>query len=155
MKTPWLSLRRFALHIVVLAPLLAACGDDGNTVVDQGPPPDMRRVFVLSGARSGIGEECQEGRSPKGTCSGSAEGLICLLDGELGFAGGYCTSDCLNTGCPDDSQCVRIDVGLDMCLAACNTDADCRTPDYVCSDYQVCVPKDGFDLGGGEEGGGE
>src|SRR5687767_4921195 len=109
MKTPWLSLRTFALHVVVLAPLLAACGDDDNTVVDQGPPPDMRRVFVLSGPRSGIGEECEEGRSPRGTCAGTAEGLICLLDGELGFAGGYCTSDCLNTGCPDDSQCVRID----------------------------------------------
>jgi hypothetical protein len=42
---------------------------------------------------------------------------------------------------------VRIARGFETCLVNCASDADCRGPDYVCSSYHACVPKDGFYLG--------
>ena len=128
----------------VLALSLVGCGDS-TTVADLRPPDMAKRVVDLTGPRSGLGEACKSGKSPRGTCKG--DDAICFPDGQLGFVDGYCSQDCVSTGCPDDTECVTIAPRFDLCLALCNTDADCRTPNYVCSEYNACVPKLGFYLG--------
>jgi hypothetical protein len=147
MKTLSLVLRTVAVASLGLAPLLAACGDDTGAT-DAAPPDMARRIVDLSGTRSGIGNACQPNTkgTPRGTCVGDE--AICVTDGQLGLDGGYCVQDCVKTGCPSDSDCVELAPGFDLCMALCNTDADCRAADgYVCSDYNVCVPGLGFYLG--------
>ena len=66
--------------------------------------------------RSSIGDACQPGKAPRGTCSGDE--TVCVTDGQLGFPGGVCTQDCVNTACPDDAVCV---------LPVCVDDTDAAT----------------------------
>jgi len=146
MITNLLGHRTLALFSLAFAPLLVAgCGDDAGNV-DAGPPDMARRIVDLSGTRSGIGQSCKAGKAPRGTCAG--DDAVCLTDGQLGLNGGYCVQDCVSTGCPSDSDCVELAPRFDLCMALCNTDADCRASEgYVCSDYNVCVPQLGFYLG--------
>ena len=56
------------------------------------------------------------------------------------FSEGYCTSDCANMDdsyCPENSKCVRRKTGggqVDICLASCSSDEECRGGDdfYIC-----------------------
>jgi hypothetical protein len=140
-----LTARVLILASLAFAPLYAGCGDSGGST-DAGPPDMAKRVVDLTGPRSGIGESCKPGKAPRGTCMG--DNALCLTDGQFGLNGGYCVQDCVSTGCPSDSDCVELAPRLDYCMALCNTDADCRANEgYVCSDYNVCVPKLGFYLG--------
>src|SRR5262245_45382900 len=90
------SLGSFALVVLTLA---SACSET-STAVDQGSP-DMRRHYDLTGMRSTIGDACQAGKAPRGTCSGDE--TICFTDGQYGFPGGVCTQDCTKLGCPNDA----------------------------------------------------
>ncbi len=133
----------FALGMVSIALGLAGCGD--ATEPDPIASTDMARSFDLSGPRSGTGNACRAGRSDRGTCTGDYQ--TCVLDGHNGFVGGYCTQDCKALACGDDSTCVRLAAGFERCLVHCNSDDDCRAPDYVCSPYKACIPALGVYLG--------
>ena len=136
------SLRRFTLACVIA---LVGCGGDSSSSPTDGGTPDLKRVVDLTGPRSGVGAACETGRGPHGTCKG--DDSICFGDGEFGFKGGYCSQRCNSVACPSDAECVKVAGGFDICLALCNSDADCRTPGYVCTDYQACVPVGGIYLG--------
>jgi hypothetical protein len=126
-----------------LSVAIAACDDEPPA--DPLQSTDMAQTFDLSGPRSGTGTACQASRSDRGTCKGDFQ--TCILDGHNGFVGGYCTQDCATVDCDDDSACVRLAPGFDRCLVRCNTDDDCRAPDYVCAPYKACVPALGVYLG--------
>jgi hypothetical protein len=126
-----------------LALTLSGCGDSASPV--DLAPPDMATFYDLTGPRSGVGDPCQLTRGEKGTCSG--DNAICLGGGQFGMPGGYCSQDCSKTACPDDAQCAELAPGFSLCLAACNVDADCRSPDYHCTAYQTCEPLGGIYLG--------
>ena len=136
--------RAFALFILALfPPLVIGCSDSGGTT-DAGPPDMARRIVDLTGTRSGIGESCKAGRSARGTCKG--DDAQCITDGQYGFTDGYCVQDCTKTACPSDADCVELAPGFDLCMALCNTDADCRSG-YHCTDYNICEPELGIYLG--------
>ncbi|MCP4498404.1 MAG: S8 family serine peptidase [Deltaproteobacteria bacterium] len=87
----------------------------------EAPSPDSQPGVV--GAQCSTNDECN--------------GDICL-----GFAGGYCSADCLNTACPTDSACFYGDETETSayCLATCTSDSDCRVDEgYLCdADVGVC-----------------
>jgi kumamolisin len=62
-----------------------------------------------------IGDACA-------TDSDCAEGASCLNSSS--FSGGYCTQFCDGCACPTGAMCVALN--LDVCLAQCQGDADCR-----------------------------
>ena len=57
-------------------------------------------------------------------------GLTCLLQAEAGWTGGHCQKDCAtDEDCPTGSHCAE-----DACVRSCESDVDCRGPDYGCWD---------------------
>lgn len=57
------------------------------------------------------------------------------------LSGGYCASMCGLTGAPCDGACVETPRAGELCLAACTSDAQCRTNEgYVCDpQWKACV----------------
>lgn len=82
-----------------------------------------------------IGQACAQA-----TDCGAGE--MCFTEGDTGFPGGYCVSDCqTDVDCPAGATC-----GVDgTCLLACAGVGDCDRPGYVCAanddlTQSVCVP---------------
>lgn len=96
----------FALAPWILSPLLA-CSSSTEAPPDPGEPE--------------FGAAC-DADAP---CSG---GLSCITTDF--FPGGYCSALCEEESCASDASCVS-DYGLDLCLADCAADSDCRTG-YQC-----------------------
>ena len=157
-------LRSLLLPVTLIAfsPLFGAgCGssalpgDSDLTVAaaDLSVLPDLIREPDLRVAKSGIGDPCMGNGSfgDPGDCK-DPKNEMCIPDGQFGFTGGYCTQQCSGPAdCPSDSRCVDIGQGNFMlCFLRCNSDANCRSPDYRCSPKsQTCVPINSGGNGGG------
>ncbi|MSP58830.1 MAG: exo-alpha-sialidase [Myxococcales bacterium] len=147
---------RLAHPTFALALLVAGCSgeglpgdkDDGGTVgPDLAALPDLARRPDLVMVKSGIGDPCtSQGFPSPGDCKDEKK-QICLPEG-FGFQDGYCTQSCSGTDpCPSDAKCIRAQGNMMACFLICKTNADCRGPDYQCSQQSgVCFP---YDDGGG------
>lgn len=81
-------------------------------------------------------------------CSASTD---CSATGDrqcdLSQVDGYCTlQNCDPNGCPDEALCIGFDAHAPrlerrFCMAGCDVDDDCRTPEYRCvhPDARACV----------------
>lgn len=98
------------LHLAFAAVLLVGCSKSTTAP----PTPD-------AAAPPPFGSACDD-TTP---CGG---GLSCIIDPI--FPGGYCTTPCDSTACPETSSCVE-DFLTPLCLAACAGDMDCRSG-YSC-----------------------
>jgi hypothetical protein len=94
------------------------------------PPPDAAVAAVPDASPPpprGRGAACN------GECDGT---LLCAP-----LPGGYCTSFCGVTGSACDGTCVETVRAGEVCLARCDTDADCRTGEgYVCEQHACTLP---------------
>ena len=74
---------------------------------------------------SGADAKC--GTEDKATCNDATQD---------GFPGGYCSLEPCTTAalCPIGSTCAHLDGESPACFKNCDSDADCRAPDYVCKD---------------------
>ncbi len=103
----------------------ADCRAEGYVCADDG---HGRRVCVGGATGGGApGDAC----AAQWECGGEEHGL-CFPH----WPGGYCMIDCSAGGaqdCPDGSECLPLDDGLEHCVAACVSEADCRSDEgYVC-----------------------
>ena len=102
--------------------------DDGTTAEDA-PGEEVSRLPM--GAACTDGAQC--------------EGLFCI-DASLdsSFVDGYCSALFCDPdypgSCFDDGACFDTEIYPPLCAALCETDADCRGPDYVC--VGTCIPDD-------------
>jgi hypothetical protein len=92
----------------------------------------------VAGSQTCYGGQCV-GSSVGAACSsdiGCLDMLSCRADG--GYAGGYCTLDCTQTGaCPAGALCMPfVDAGFE-CRSTCS--GTCRSG-YRCTDAGVCEP---------------
>ena len=112
---------------LLLVPLLAALGCGGAD--GSGSQPDD--------AGLALGDPC--------TDSTRCTGGFCI-DTSLNpsFVGGYCSLLLCDpfgeNECGERGACFDTEIYPPMCALLCDTDADCRTPDYVC--IGVCAPDD-------------
>lgn len=88
-------------------------------------------------SRRPMGAPCTEGSE--------CEGLFCIDETlDPSFVDGYCSAifcDPTYPGsCFDDGACFDTEIYPPLCAALCETDADCRGPDYVC--VGTCIPDD-------------
>src|SRR5207245_369836 len=144
--------RRTCLVLALALPAFVGCNSEGlpsdqpdlyvaPDLVPPPPPPDL----MPPPTASGIGDGCTGNGFSQGSCN---DGQICIPDGQFGFTDGYCTAPCdgANT-CPSDARCVQVAPGMSFCFLRCQSDADCRAPDYECNGQaHVCLP---VDNGGG------
>jgi hypothetical protein len=76
------------------------------------------------------------------------DGGVCITD----LPGGYCSSDCENTDCPEGGSCWQLGETAFRCLLNCADDGACRAGEgYVCDADDTCFPGGG----GGPAGAGE
>jgi len=120
------------------------CGDDTATdttdtdsQTDTGPEGDggQGRSGLPEGWQ-GFGEACENDED----CQGYPGERRCLHDvlGLINVPGGYCSSCCDEEeidGCAPGIDCVGANNVYVVCLAHCETDADCRQ-----SEGYVCIP---------------
>lgn len=85
-----------------------------------------------------IGDSCTASTD----CSAAADRQC-----DISEVNGYCTiQNCDPNGCPDDALCIGFDAHAPRlerryCMAGCEVDGDCRTPEYHCDrvDSRACV----------------
>ncbi len=110
-----------------LAAWLLACG--GSPPPAEPAPAPAEPVEVEAPAEAppgGVGAACEGPPMTPSTCD---EGMVC------GFGpGGYCTAVCFGgSACPGDGVCTSTVRAGRLCMARCQTDADCRVEQgYVC-----------------------
>ncbi|WP_437276018.1 DUF4215 domain-containing protein [Sorangium sp. So ce375] len=107
---------------------LAACGDDDEKVTPV-------RTASGAGGEGGAGgddgppEDPEEGRANGEPCTADEDcrGGLCLTEGDLGWAGGYCTALCGEpiAPCEDGSICVATGNDFSLCFRSCEEAADC------------------------------
>ena len=106
----------------------------------------------LDGTTSHVGDPCIS----DGTC-GSAPTVKCFDQGNTSFPGGYCTMASAmcsaNALCPIGASCATLGGGDTACYRNCDSNADCRSPEYEClnvdplyvsgasASHKVCYPK--------------
>lgn len=85
------------------------------------------------GKGSAVGAACTT-TGPGDPACGTAPSAICNDKINDGFPGGYCSWEPCTTAelCPIGSSCGRMGGESPACYKNCNSDADCRTPDYKC-----------------------
>ncbi|MBN1771136.1 MAG: Zn-dependent exopeptidase M28 [Deltaproteobacteria bacterium] len=103
--------------------------EDDGTEVEDAPGEEASRLPM--GAACTDGAQC--------------EGLFCIDESlDPSFVDGYCSALYCDPGFPgscfDDGACFDTEIYPTLCAALCETDADCRGPDYVC--VGTCIPDD-------------
>lgn len=86
----------------------------------------------LDGTTTNVGGKCKvSGADP---ACGTAANATCNDEVADGFPGGYCSYEpCTKTAlCPIGATCAHLGAESDACYKNCNSDADCRSPDYGC-----------------------
>lgn len=113
-----------------------------NKVLGVCLPKCTRDSDCREGSYCDVNAECAKNPSSLGgSCQDDAECISpmwCIPPSV--FDEGYCTADCLpgdDSTCPDDGKCVSRKSGggskLNMCLAPCSSDSDCRNNEfYIC-----------------------
>jgi hypothetical protein len=97
-----------------------------------------------------IGDACDS----VADCGGGQRGF-CALEGMGIYSGGYCLMTCGGgESCPVGSNCTGTSGGS-FCMRNCESDADCRSPGYMCRDFdddgsRECTPAGTGDNGIGE-----
>lgn len=145
------------LTLTLMVAILAACND--HAVVEPEPEPQLTGA-ACSSADECIGDLCLEELGPE-------------TSDPITFPDGYCTNNCDWEDVDEDGYVDPIElVGClagDVCLfydpdyyddvpavgycfqGGCETDWDCRDPNYVCYDFgfwepvKACVPYDAVD----------
>lgn len=95
-----------------------------------------------------------EVEAPRATGASCTRNADCAGGTCLDWTGGYCTRlDCGGAGCGAGEVCLGF-AGNELCVASCQSDADCRTPDQACKTVvggegvvKVCIGVD-VDAGG-------
>lgn len=105
---------------------------------------------VAGGGSLGAGICIDPDASLGGACTSDADcptSAECLAS--LDFPGGTCVlAGCdatINTGCPDDAECIPAGFGGGTCFDACTADSDCRdgwecAPSTAAPDRSICQP---------------
>ena len=102
--------------LVVVATLLAACGD--SDVGKDG---------------KAVGASCTTAGGASGTC---ADGSKCVVDSD--FPDGSCVKDCVaQADCPDGAACIQENDGI--CVLECSDPSDCREG-YNCVEKSTLDP---------------
>jgi hypothetical protein len=94
-------------------------------------------VCKPDGLTTNIGAPCTMTGHMDPLCSGDggvAAASICLDYPNDNFPGGYCTFEpcSVDSPCPVNSTCGGLGGEQPACYKKCDTDSDCRTPDYKC-----------------------
>ena len=120
---------------------------------------DVLRCGSCSGGQvCAAGGSCADAAGSIGAaCTGpdTCPAGICLLPGQGGWPGGFCTAFCsADTDCGAGNRCILNGAGLGICAPICGTDADCPRAGYGCYDVdgdgtKECAP---FGDGGGQIG---
>jgi hypothetical protein len=105
-------------------------------------------LAVACGGGTGAGGEHDDAGLALGdpcTDSTRCTGSFCIDQSlDPSFVGGYCSalaSDPFGeNSCGDQGVCFDTEIYPPVCARVCDTDAECRTPDYVC--IGVCAPDD-------------
>ncbi len=131
---------------LVLATTLLACGEshgeeDTGISFDASPPPDGSMedgsVDAVLPPASDVGSACESAAMCDSIC----------IEEDMGFPGGYCTTECTGDDCPDGSICTQVGRGFFLCLDECDPSSEERTcrEGYGCAssfmlDGPVCIP---------------
>ncbi|MCK6573067.1 hypothetical protein L6V77_18450 [Myxococcota bacterium] len=134
-----------------------AGGNDRPPVGGEAPPQGGERppqggdAPPQGGMSGGGGESAPPAAGSLGApCERDADcdGGVCITD----LPGGYCSSDCENTDCPEGGSCWQLGETAFRCLLNCADDGACRAGEgYVCDADDTCFPGGG----GGPAGAGE
>ncbi|NUQ76220.1 MAG: pre-peptidase C-terminal domain-containing protein [Polyangiaceae bacterium] len=124
----------------------AACDDKTGSTPTQsvagkgggGAGGDLGGMGGMGGsiAPGALGAPCKD--------NASCEGGACILETELGWPGGHCSSACSGMeACAEGSECITfVATGDSYCLRACDPAADACGAGYTCldlGDVAVCV----------------
>ncbi len=117
---------------------------------DSDPVPE---TSVEIEATIDVQPEVEQPRATGAACTKNAD---CAGGTCLDWSGGYCTRlDCDTNPCAVDETCLPFS-GNHLCVAACESDADCRAPDQACKTVvdgagtkRVCI---GIDNEAGDTG---
>ncbi|MFT7582020.1 MAG: hypothetical protein ACI9MR_003701 [Myxococcota bacterium] len=110
-------------------------GQPDSTVADstandsQTAPTDTGVTPTDTGSDTGT----DTGPTPQPVGSPCIRNADCTDGTCLDWTGGYCTKlGCGDSGCPTGSTCVALSAGNEICVADCNTSADCVEPAQAC-----------------------
>ncbi len=103
-------------------PVVGACG---NCTASQYCDASIGACVDIAAGTPNAGE-IGSGCASTADCTRSGSDAFCIVDGGLfgEMPRGSCSANCDVSGCPSGSGCV--DVGLQLCLDICLTNADCR-----------------------------
>ena len=107
---------------------------DGDVSEDAGISSDSKGQGALPQGWDGFGAACDSDDD----CTGYPSDGRCIENvlGMIDTPGGYCTACCnaaATDGCAEGIDCVGVDDVFLVCLARCQTDADCRqNENYEC-----------------------
>ena len=113
----------------------AADSDTGNTEIGDTGYEDSDRTVnsVLDSDWQGFGQGCEDVSECSDYPSGEKR-CIHQVMGLIKSPGGYCTACCneenKRDACGPGIDCVGANNAYLICMARCNTDADCRTEDH-------------------------
>lgn len=122
------------LHFIAISLLLAACPSKPNKADEPSPKDPAAADAAPVATEVAIGSECtSKVMFGPGTCG---EGRACMP-----APGGYCSAPCSFEDCPSNSRCASGPRAGDLCMASCETDADCRAKmGYGCDPgWKVCT----------------
>jgi hypothetical protein len=115
---------------------LDACSGDGDCrtgylCFDSSDVDTMNECLPAATGTGAVGTACRW----REDCAGEEFGFCALFGNEEDPSddqpGGYCVQTCEARSCPSGATCLGA-TGSRVCLDACATTPDCRTPDYTC-----------------------
>jgi len=114
-------------------------GEPETIEPDATPDTSMPTDTGDTGTPFDTGSDTSADTAAPDTAGPRATGSMCVKNADcvggtcLDWTGGYCTQlDCdTGTACGADEKCLAF-AGNHLCVEACVSDADCRTPDQAC-----------------------